>query len=190
MNPKTGAESRFYHWLKHAAQPSRRAQARTLLDKRVSACFTAKKQRYGTRRLKRELEREHQQPFNHKAIRGSLRRQGLRAKAARKFRHQVTQEPMLEIAPNLLKRDFTAQAINQKWVTDITYIMTSDGWLYLAVFIDLFSRKVVGWAMDDNMRASLICEALNRALARRGKPNGVIRQPVSQPCLAGFARQT
>lgn len=74
----------------------------------------------------------------------------------------------------MLKQDFTATASNQKWVGDITYLRTDEGWLYLAVVIDLYSRTVVGWAMDHRMKAGLACDALTMALQRRGAPKGVI----------------
>jgi len=78
------------------------------------------------------------------------------------------------VAPNLLEQDFTASAPNQKWVGDITYLFTSEGWLYLAVIIDLYSRSVVGWSMSNRMTATLVCDALKMALFRRGFPEGII----------------
>ena len=90
----------------------------------------------------------------------------------------MSQKPLplhpLPVAPNLLAQDFSADAPNQKWVSDITYLWTEEGWLYLAVIIDLFSRLVVGWAMAERMTAGLVCEALQMALWRRGMPKGVI----------------
>jgi transposase InsO family protein len=78
------------------------------------------------------------------------------------------------VAPNLLDQDFTATAPNQKYVGDITYLWTDEGWLYLATVIDLYSRLVVGWAMSERMTAQLVCDALKMALWRRGMPTGVI----------------
>lgn len=78
------------------------------------------------------------------------------------------------VADDLLKRDFSADKPNQKWVTDITYIQTREGWLYLATMIDLFSRMVVGWSMSETMEAELVCNALSMALGRRGHPTNVI----------------
>jgi len=82
-----------------------------------------------------------------------MRRQGLRAKAAKKFKATTDSEHSLPVAPNLLDQDFTATAPNQKWVCDITYLWTGEGWLYLAVVLDLFSRMVIGWAMDKRIKA-------------------------------------
>ena len=95
-------------------------------------------------------------------------------KAARKFKVTTDSNHSLPVAPNLLARDFTASAPNQKWVGDITYLMTSEGWLYLAVIIDLYSRSVVGWSMGERMTSSLVCDALTMALFRRGFPKDVI----------------
>jgi transposase InsO family protein len=80
----------------------------------------------------------------------------------------------LPIFDNQLKQDFSAEEPNQKWVGDITYLWTSEGWVYLAVVIDLYSRIVIGWAMSDRMKTSLVCDALTMALWRRGKPSEVI----------------
>jgi len=80
----------------------------------------------------------------------------------------------LPVAPNLLAQDFTASHPNQKWAGDITYLMTSEGWLYLAVIIDLYSRTVIGWSMSNRMTATLVCDALQMAIWRRGKTKGTI----------------
>ena len=97
---------------------------------------------------------------NRKTVAASLQRQGLRAKAARKFKATTNSRHTLPVAPNLLEQDFTAKAPNQKWVGDITYLATSEGWLYLAMLIDLYSRKVIGWAMSERMTADLAGDAL------------------------------
>ena len=92
------------------------------------------------------------------------------------------------MAPNLLEQDFTAAAPNEKWVGDITYLWTDEGWLYLAVVLDLHSRRVVGWAMSERMKASLVCDALTMALWRRHNPRGVIvhSDRGSQYCSAAY----
>ena len=103
-----------------------------------------------------------------------MRRQNLRARAARKYKATTNSKHDLPVAPNLLAQNFNAEAPNQKWVSDITYLWTDEGWLYLAVIIDLFSRLVVGWAMSERMTAELVCEALQMALWRREMPKGVM----------------
>ena len=85
-----------------------------------------------------------------------MRRQNLRARAARKYKVTTNSKHDLPVAPNLLAQNFNAEAPNQKWVSDITYLWTDEGWLYLAVIIDLFSPLVVGWAMAERMTAELV----------------------------------
>ncbi|TDR57263.1 integrase-like protein [Halomonas ventosae] len=104
----------------------------------------------------------------------SLRRGNLRAKGARKFKASTNSRHGLPVAPNLLEQDFTATAPNQKCVSDITYLATGEGWLYLAVLIDLYSRKVIGWAMSERMTADLVGNVLQMALWSRKIPKGVI----------------
>ncbi|WP_237297974.1 IS3 family transposase, partial [Vibrio anguillarum] len=111
---------------------------------------------------------------NVKTIAASMKRQDLTPKAARKFRCTTDSKHKMPVAPNLLAQDFNAEAPNQKWAGDITYVATSEGWLYLAVIIDLYSRQVVGWSMDTRMTATLVCDALSMALFRRGFPEQVI----------------
>ncbi|EGR3161169.1 IS3 family transposase, partial [Vibrio parahaemolyticus] len=93
---------------------------------------------------------------------------------ARKFKCITDSMHKMPVAPNLLAQDFNATAPNQKWAGDITYLATSEGWLYLAVIIDLYSRQVIGWSMDTRMTATLVCDALSMALFRRGFPEEVI----------------
>ncbi len=104
----------------------------------------------------------------------SLRRQNLRAKAARKFKATTNSRHGLPVAPNLLEQDFSATAPNWKWVGDITYLATCEGWLYLEVLIDLYLRKVIGWAMSKRMTADLVGDALQMALWSRKMPKGFI----------------
>ncbi len=103
-----------------------------------------------------------------------MKRQNLRAKAARKYKATTNSNHNLPVAPNVLQQNFSAEAANQKWVSDITYLWTGEGWLYLAVIIDLFSRLVVGWALAERMTADFVCQALQMALWPRKMPKGVI----------------
>ncbi len=126
------------------------------------------KRRAGAPRLSRHLRRGRRQ------VAQSLRRQGLRARAARKYKATTNSNHTLPVAENLLKQDFSAQRPNQVWVGDITYIGTDEGWLYLAAVLDLYSRRVVGWSMGERMPASLVCDALRMALFQRKMPRGVV----------------
>ncbi len=109
-----------------------------------------------------------------KTVAASLRRQGLRAKASRRFRPVSYRKHDLPVSENWLKQDFYTSGPNQKWVGDITYLRTGEGWLYLAVVIDLWSRSVIGWSMSSRMTAQLACDALQMALWRRKCPENVI----------------
>lgn len=99
---------------------------------------------------------------------------GLVAKARKKFKVTTDSNHKLPLAPNRLDQDFTATKSNEKWLTDITYIPTEEGWLYLCVFIDLFSRSIVGWSMNKRLKAELVTDALTMALYKRKFPKGVI----------------
>jgi transposase InsO family protein len=143
------------------------------IDESVSAAFTASKERYGAERIFVDLSKQ-ECPLDIKTIAKSLKRQGLVAKAARLFKVTTDSDHSEPIAENLLARDFSASKPNEKWVSDITYIQTTDGWLYLAMMIDLFSRKVIGWSMSETMEATLVADALKMALARRNFPRDVI----------------
>ena len=183
------SRSGFYAWRRRQDHPSSRQQRRELLDEAVKKAFDARKGRSGSPRLVLDLaDAGHQ--LNRKTAANSMRRQGLRAKAAKKFKATTNSNHNLPVAPNLLQQDFTASAPNQKYVGDITYLWTDEGWLYLATVIDLYSRLVVGWAMSERMTAQLACDALQMALWRRRLPTGVIvhTDRGSQYCSGAYQR--
>lgn len=163
--------SGYYEW--HSRAPSARVLRRAQLDAQVRTAFIAQKGRAGAPRLRRGLNKQGIGAGRHQVAQ-SLRRQGLRAKGARKYKATTNSKHSLPVAPNLLQQDFSAERPNQKWVSDITYIATDEGWLYLAVVLDLYSRLVVGWSMSERMTATLVCDALRMALFRRQRPRGVI----------------
>jgi transposase InsO family protein len=150
-----------------------RMQQREAIDTLVKTAFEAGKSWSGAERIFYDLA-EQDNPLDIKTIRKSLKRQGLIAKAAKLFKVTTDSNHSLPVAPNLLERDFSAQQPNEKWVTDITYLQTTEGWLYLAVIIDFYSRKIVGWSMSKHIDAQLVCDALLMALWRRKFPRGVI----------------
>jgi transposase InsO family protein len=166
------SRSGYYAWLQR--KPSQRLQRRQALDERVQSLFHEHKQRYGAERLQRKIPQEDGQCYDLKTIAASLKRQGLIAKAARKFKATTNSKHNLPVFDNRLKQDFSATAPNQKWAGDITYLCTDEGWLYLAVMIDLFSRQVIGWSMAERLTADLVCDALQMAIFRRKRPKGVI----------------
>ncbi len=163
------ARSGWYAWRLRRHQPGPRQQCRLICDAAVRKAFTEEKWRYDAPRLARELPE-----YNIKTIAASRRRQGLRAKASRKFSPVSYREHGLPKSENLLKQDFSASGPNQKWAGDITYLRTDDGWLYLAVVIDLWSRAVIGWSMSSRMTAQMVCDALQMALWQRKRPENVI----------------
>jgi putative transposase len=167
------SRSGFYRWRDRQQQPSPRQEEKRRLDEAVKEAFERKKSRYGSPRWTLDLAAASHQ-HDRKTVANSLRRQGLRAKAAKRFKATTNSNHDLPAVPNLLNQDFTATAPNQKYVGDITYLWTDEGWLYLATVIDLYSRMVVGWAMSERMTAQLVCDALKMALWRRGMPTGVI----------------
>ncbi len=167
------SRSGYYHWLNTQNNPSERQLARTARDEAIKKSFDDSKQRYGAVRIQVDLA-EQGNSVNIKTIADSMKRQGLIAKATRRFKATTDSKHTLPVADNLLDRNFTADQPNQKWAGDITYLYTSEGWLYLAVIIDLFSRAVIGWSMSSRMTADLVCDALTMALWRRGMPEGVI----------------
>ena len=157
------SRSGFYYWLKCTNNPSPRQQARADRDKKVLERFHESKGRYGARRIQKDLASDNAD-HDIKTIRSSMARQGLKAKAAKRFKVTTDSNHKLPVAPNLLDRNFTADNANQKWAGDITYLYTSEAWLYL------HSRAVIGWSINERMQASLVCNALKGALLRRGFP--------------------
>jgi transposase InsO family protein len=139
----------------------------------VRAAFAASGQSYGSRRLVVALANQGLQIGRYKVL--NLMHQGrLKPVWKRKFVHTTDSRHGLPVAPNVLARQFNPTAPNVAYASDITYIRTGAGWLYLAVVLDLFSRKVVGWAMAPSMPASLVCDALRMAIQQRRPPPGLI----------------
>lgn len=158
----------YYQWHRSSAKrEARQAKERVLRD-RICAAHAESRRTYGRVRLTREL-RESGEFVNEKRVGRLMKLDGLRAKAARKFKATTDSGHARPVAPNTLNREFTAEAPNEKWVGDITYLWTEEGWLYLAVVIDLFSRKVVGWALEGRMTAEIVCSALRMAVETRSK---------------------
>lgn len=181
------SSSCYYAWKKH--EPSQRTQANHQLAAEIKHLFEKEKARAGSPRITKRLKESGKQ-INRKRVAKIMKDNGWRAKAARKYKATTNSNHNLPVAPNLLEQNFDAEYANQKWVSDITYIWTDEGWLYLAVVLDLFSRAVVGWAMNERMTARLVCDALEMALLRRGKPKGVIvhSDRGSQYCSADYQK--
>ena len=165
------ARSGYYEWLR--AEPSARAIDDAVLAAEVREVFDNNRGRYGAPRVRRALRRRGPRPSKKRVAR-LMQVLGLRAHMPRRFRRTTDSRHTKRIAPNLLERDFTALAPNQVLAGDITYIATTDGWLYLAVLLDLYSRRVVGWAMSDRIDTELALAALRMAATTRAlEPNWI-----------------
>ena len=166
------SDSGYYDWRNRRGrghESKRGKEDRVLLD-RIRVSHGASRRTYGSIRVRRDLLEEGY-VCNHKRIERLMREGDLRAKAARRFKATTDSSHKMPVADNELARQFAVSEPNKVWVTDITYVWTREGWMYLCVFIDLFSRLVVGWALSSRMTASLPILALERAFARR-KPQG------------------
>jgi putative transposase len=153
--------------------PSNRSIANDALDARVAALHAESDRSYGRERIVRAL-REQGTVVGHERVRQSLLRQGLQPVYKRPYRVTTDSQHDKPIAPNVLERRFEGWQPNQAWVADITYILTAEGWLYLACILDLASRRVVGWSMSERMKAQLVGEALASAYWRRKPAAGLI----------------
>ena len=161
----------FYAWCKR--KPSAQAERREAVGEALEDAYYRCKRRYGAPRLAEELTaRGIGCSANYVAK--LLRARKLRALNGKGFRYERAVESMTQVRENVLARDFESGGPNRKWVSDITYIRVGRGWAYLAVVLDLFSRKVVGWALDTHVRETLILEALTMAAARRDIPEGLL----------------
>jgi transposase InsO family protein len=128
---------------------------------------------YGRPRMTEELK-EVGVDVGHRRVERLMRENGIVVERTRKFKATTDSDHTSNIAPNLLDRDFTADRPNQKWAGDIRYIWTREGWLYLAVILDLHSRRVIGWAVSNRMKRDLAIRALKMAIALRSPPRGCI----------------
>ena len=161
----------YYKWKKSFV--SFRQQRRDFIKSKVIATYHEFKSRYGAIRITRELnEKGFSCSLNHVA--DLLRKAGLKAKNGKGFKYHKSNHGLYNVSANVLRRNFTADKPNEKWVTDITYIYVNSEWLYLSVVMDLFSRAIVGWALDTQMTDTLICSAFEMALSRRETSDGLL----------------
>ena len=163
--------SGYYESLKR--RPSKRARRSKRIKQSVARVYEESHGIYGAIKIADQLEkRDDVETACRNTVASAMRELGLKSRVSKKFTPTTTvTDPSKRPAANTLDRDFTATAPNRKWVTDITYLPTSKGWVYLAVVMDLFSRKVVGWSMSDSLATSLVSEALRGAIESR-RPRG------------------
>lgn len=150
-------------------EPSRRAQRQQRIRDSVRQVYAESHDIYGSTKIAEVLQqRDGLETACRNTVSKAMRELGLESRISRNFTPTTTRaDPSKQPAPNVLNRDFSAEAPNRKWGTDITYLATSQGWVYLAVVIDLFSRKVVGWALSPSLATELISEALRMAIEKR-----------------------
>ncbi len=166
------SRSGFYAWLGRCE--SDRARENRRLMTVIRGVFDESRGIYGAPRVHRTL-RQQGEPCSQNRVARLMRKAELRSKTRRRFRVKTTDSNhSYPIAPDLLCRDFTANGPNQTWASDMTYIATEEGWLYLAVTMDLFSRKIVGWSMAPTMHAKGVVDALKMAIAQRRPSAGLI----------------
>ena len=165
------SRSGFYDWQQRPISP--RAEETLRLDTEIRELFEASKQRSGSPKITRALRARGWRVSENRVAR-RMRELGLRSIVRRRFRVTTNSKHHFPVAPNRLQRNFTAQHSNQIWVSDITYLRVGGRWLYLAVFIDLYSRRVVGWALSSSLDHTVVLKALQRAVARRRPPRGLI----------------
>jgi transposase InsO family protein len=166
------SRSGYYAWDRR--EPSPRAQANQTLTEEISDLFEQRQQRYGSPRITREL-RQRGRVCGENRVARLMRENRLNATPKRRFRVLTTNSDHdLPIAPNRLADVSEITRPNQVWVGDITYVSTDEGWLYLAGILDAYSRRVVGWAMSDNLETELPLTALRMALRHRGPSSGVL----------------
>ena len=165
------SRSAYYAWA--AASESKKAAHDKELTAVITSIFTQNRAVYGTRRLKKVLEKQGE-TVSRRRIGRLMQQAQLRCKTKRRFKATTDSKHTLPIAPNQLDRQFNVDSPDQAYVGDITYISTAEGWLYLAVVIDLYSRHVVGWSMADNMKTTLVNDALIMAIWKRKPKKGLL----------------
>ena len=161
----------FYDWRRR--RPSNRSDDEQKLRARIAELHSRSDKTYGSPRILAEL-RDEGRHVSRKRVARIMRENGLFSRHRRKFRPTTNSAHPFPVSENTLCQNFSAEEKNRKWVTDVTYIPTHEGWLYLAVVIDLFSRRVVGWSMDSQLEKNLTIQALTMALQERRPASGLV----------------
>jgi putative transposase len=179
------SQSGYFAWRSRPASPRQREDL--VLLAHIRSAFARSHGTYGSPRMTRELQDEGVQISRRRTAR-LMRENGLKARQKRRFKRTTDSHHAFPVAPNLLDQDFSAERPNQKWNADISYVWTSEGWLYLAVVLDLFARRVVGWAVSARLHQELALEALRKALAIRRPSAGLIHHADrgSQYCATAY----
>jgi putative transposase len=163
--------SGFYAWCRRGLSP--RAREDAILKVEIRAAHAASHRTYGSPRILADLKSNGQR-VGRKRVARLMREEGIEGQRKRRFRTTTDSRHSHPVAANHLNRDFSASAPNEVWVSDITYIWTREGWMFLAAIMDLFSRRVVGWSMDSHIDQTLVLEALGMALRTRQPKPGLL----------------
>jgi putative transposase len=166
------SRSGFHAWA--AREPSARAVADAALSGRIAEIHAESGETYGSPRVHAELRLQDGVGVGHKRVERLMRSAGLSGMVPRRRGKTTISVPGIRTAPDLVERDFNPTAINRLWSADITYIRTWEGWLYLASVMDLYSRRIVGWALADHLRAELVVDALEMAVTHRRPDVGLV----------------
>ena len=159
----------YYHWIQAGCVVKKVDKQ---LNELIKSIFIFGRNNYGTRRIADKLKELYGLIVSRKRISAIMKDLNLKVNIKRRYKNTTDSNHNLPIAPNILNRDFYASNPDEKYVGDITYVPTAEGWLYLSTVIDLYSRKIVGWSMDDTMKVSLVNDALNMAIRHRTRKNG------------------
>jgi putative transposase len=162
-----------YRAWKRGGRPNRKRLTDAQLLALIQTIHRELKGAYGSPRMLREI-RQRGFPAGKERVERLMRDNGIRARHKRRYKATTDSEHALPVAPNLLERNFTPSAPNQAWAADLTYVWTTEGWLYLAVVLDLFNREVVGWSIKPRMTADIVIDALTMAWFRRRPAPGLI----------------
>jgi putative transposase len=165
------SRSGYYQFIN--AKESARSKEGDRLLVLIKNIHQASRATYGSPRIHAEL-RFQGETCSSKRVARLMKKAGIEAKMKKRFKVTTKVNPKAKAAPNLLKQNFTAEAPNQRWVADFTYVATGEGWLYVAIVLDLFSRKIVGLAMEERMTADLVIKALEQAILHRNPHAGLI----------------
>ena len=179
--------SGYYAWKNRRASP-RQCRDMILLA-HIRSEFAISREIYGSPRMHAELKESGLAIGRHRVAR-LMRENGLKARQKTRFKKTTDSDHGGLVAPNVLDQDFAADGPDQKWGVDISYVWTAEGWLYLAIVLDLFSRRIVGWSLSDRMKRGLAMDALQRAIDLRKPPPGLIHHSDrgSQYCSADYRR--
>jgi len=181
------SSSGYYRWRK--GDESSRGKENEALLWQIRLIHTRHRQRYGSPRITEEL-REQGHRCSENRVARLMRKNGIAAKTKRKFKITTQSKHSLPVAENLVKGAFTASAPNRLWVSDITYVWTAEGWLYLLAILDVFNRQVVGWSMSNRLTQELVLNALKQAVWRRKLTSGCIFHSDRGSQYAGYAFRT